>query len=134
MMENKLYPLKFKPILKDKIWGGEKLKKIFNKVGASEKCGESWEISGIPGDVSIVSNGWLAGNTLEEIVEIYMGDLVGEGIYEKYGNLFPLLVKFIDANDDLSIQVHPDDKLALEKHSSYGKTEMWYVIDGRRIL
>jgi len=91
-------------------------------------CGESWEISGVEGNVSVVSNGYLAGNSLEELVEVYMGDLVGEGIYETYGNEFPLLIKFIDANDDLSIQVHPDDQLSKQRHNAYGKTEMWYVV------
>jgi mannose-6-phosphate isomerase len=131
-MENKLYPLKFGPILKDKIWGGDRLRKVLNKTGASDMCGESWEISGVPGDISVVSNGWLAGNTLAEIQEIYMGDLVGEKLYERFGNMFPLLIKFIDAQQDLSIQVHPNDEMALERHKSYGKTEMWYIVDAEK--
>ena len=128
-MENRLYPLKFKPILKDKIWGGHLLSEVLNKAEASKKCGESWEISGVPDDISVVSNGWLAGNSLEEIIEIYMGDLVGERVFNKFGITFPLLIKFIDASADLSIQVHPDDSLAIERHKSYGKTEMWYIVD-----
>lgn len=125
-----LYPLKFTAILKDKIWGGQKLKTVLNKdFSNSNKTGESWEISGIEGDVSVVENGFLAENSLEEIIEIYMGDIVGDKVYEKFGVEFPLLIKFIDANDILSIQVHPDDKLAKERHSAYGKTEMWYVLD-----
>lgn len=124
-----LYPLKFAPIYKDKIWGGDKIKSILNKdYGNLPNCGESWELSGVEGNVSVVTNGYLAGNDLNELIEIYMGDLVGENIYEHFGNEFPLLIKFIDANDDLSIQVHPDDEMAAERHNSYGKTEMWYVI------
>lgn len=124
-----LYPLKFTPIFKDKIWGGDKIKSILNKdFGHLPNCGESWELSGVEGNISVVSNGFLAGNTLEELIEIYMGDLVGEGIFETYGIEFPLLIKFIDANDDLSIQVHPDDEMSKERHNAFGKTEMWYVM------
>lgn len=124
-----LYPLKFTPIYKDKIWGGNKIKSVLNKdFGNLPNCGESWELSGVEGNVSVVSNGYLAGNSLEELIEVYMGDLVGDQIYETYGTEFPLLIKFIDANDDLSIQVHPDDEMAAERHNSYGKTEMWYVM------
>ena len=124
-----LYPLKFTPIYKDKIWGGSKIKTILNKdFGKLPNCGESWELSGVEGNVSIVSNGYLAGNTLEELIEVYMGDLVGDHVFDDFGIEFPLLIKFIDANDDLSIQVHPNDKMAMERHNSAGKTEMWYVI------
>lgn len=124
-----LYPLKFTPIYLDKIWGGQKIKTELGKdFGDLPNCGESWEISGVPGNVSVVSNGHLAGNELEELIEIYMGDLVGDHVYEKFSVEFPLLIKFIDANDDLSVQVHPDDKLARERHQAYGKTEMWYVL------
>ena len=91
--------------------------------------GESWEISGVQDNVSVVSEGALAENTLEELIEIYMGDLVGDKIYEKFGVEFPLLLKFIDARDNLSIQVHPDDATAKERHNAYGKTEMWYLLD-----
>ncbi|MCU4163369.1 type I phosphomannose isomerase catalytic subunit [Carboxylicivirga caseinilyticus] len=126
---SKLYPLKFQPILKDKIWGGHKLELLLNKeISPLPNAGESWEISGVPGNVSVVSNGFLAGNSLSEIIEIYMGDLVGDKIYQQFGNEFPLLIKFIDANDVLSIQVHPDDELAKQRHNSFGKTEMWYVM------
>ncbi len=128
-MNKNLYPIKFKPILKDKIWGGQKLKTILNKdFSPLPNAGESWEISGVEGDISIVENGFLKGNLLSEILEIYMGDLVGDKVYEQHGNEFPLLIKFIDANDVLSIQVHPDDELAMERHNSNGKTEMWYII------
>jgi len=125
-----LYPLKFKTILKDKIWGGDKLKTVLNKDFAPlPNAGESWEISGVEGDISVVSNGFLADNNLEELIEIYMGDLVGDKVYENFGVEFPLLIKFIDANDVLSIQVHPNDEMSKERHNAYGKTEMWYVIE-----
>ncbi len=124
-----LYPLKFSPILKDKIWGGTKLKSLFNKPAESDKLGESWELSGYEGDESVVTNGFLAGNNLVELIEIYMGELVGDTIYDEYGLSFPLLFKLIDANENLSIQVHPGDEVAAERHNSYGKTEMWYVVD-----
>lgn len=124
-----LYPLKFKPIILDKIWGGSRLINILGKNSHSlSRCGESWELSAVEGMVSVVSNGFLSGNNLTELAEIYMGDLVGEKIYDTFGAEFPLLFKFIDANEDLSIQVHPDDVLAKKRHFAYGKTEMWYVI------
>lgn len=126
----KLYPLKFTPILKDKIWGGEKLGTVLDKpTGNSKTCGESWEISGVEGDISIVAEGPLAGKNLVELINEFKGDLVGEKVYRKFGKKFPLLIKFIDANDDLSIQVHPDDELGMKRHNSFGKTEMWYVVD-----
>jgi len=124
-----LYPLKFTPILKEKIWGGQKLNTLLKKnLGTLPNAGESWEISGVGGDESVVSNGFLKGNTLNEILEIYMGELVGDKVFQQFGNEFPLLIKFIDANDVLSIQVHPDDKLSKERHQAFGKTEMWYVM------
>lgn len=126
-MDSTLYPLKFKPILKDKIWGGSRLREILGKE-ASDKAGESWEISAYGEDISVVENGFLAGNTLEELAEVYMGDLMGDHIYNKFGLIFPLLIKFIDASDLLSIQVHPDDTLAKTMHNSNGKTEMWYIV------
>lgn len=126
---NNLYPLKFTPICKEKIWGGEKLRVLLNKKFEKlPNCGESWEVSGVENEISVVSNGFLKGNSLEEIIEIYMGDLVGEKTYDKFGIEFPLLVKYIDAKDKLSIQVHPNDEMALERHGTFGKTEMWYVI------
>ncbi|WP_372935070.1 type I phosphomannose isomerase catalytic subunit [Mariniphaga sediminis] len=124
-----LYPLKFNPIYLEKIWGGNRIKTILGKDFSSHpNCGESWEISAVEGHISEVSNGFLKGNNLTELVEVYMGDLVGDKVYKKYGLEFPLLFKFIDANDDLSIQVHPNDEMAAERHNAYGKTEMWYVI------
>lgn len=124
-----LYPLKFEPICLEKIWGGNRLKTLLGKKYNSKNCGESWEISGVEGNISVVSNGFLQGNDLNELIEIYMGDLVGDKVYEKFGNEFPLLIKFIDAQDDLSIQVHPNDELSKERHNAFGKTEMWYVVD-----
>lgn len=126
---SKLYPIKFTPILKDKIWGGTKLEKLFGKAAGSDKLGESWELSGYEGNESVVTNGFLAGNNLAELIKIYMGELIGDVIYDRYGLSFPLLFKFIDANENLSIQVHPGDEVAAERHNSYGKTEMWYVVD-----
>ncbi|HOG20046.1 MAG TPA: mannose-6-phosphate isomerase [Salinivirgaceae bacterium] len=126
---NQLYPLKFKPIYKNRIWGGTRLREQLMKTDAPSGCGESWEISSVEDNISVVSEGFLANNDLNELIEIYMGDLVGDKVFEKFGNEFPLLVKFIDSNDVLSIQVHPDDKIAFEKHNAYGKTEMWYIID-----
>lgn len=123
-----LYPLKFETIFKDKIWGGQKIRTILNKdFGDLPNCGETWEISGVPGNISIVKEGRLRGRDLKSLLAEYRGALVGERVYEKYGDEFPLLVKFIDANDDLSVQVHPDDELAARRHNSFGKTEMWYI-------
>ena len=130
MSSIELYPLKFDPILKEKIWGGTKLGTVLDKpTGDSENMGESWEISGVEGNISVVSEGDLKGRTLVELINEYKGELIGEHVYEKFGDKFPLLIKFIDANDDLSIQVHPDDELAQKRHNSFGKTEMWYVVD-----
>ena len=124
-----LYPLKFKTIFKDKIWGGQKIKTILGKdFDPLPNCGETWELSGVEGNISTVSNGALIDQPLTELINKYQDRLVGQGIYQKYGNEFPLLVKFIDANDDLSIQVHPNDQLAKQRHDSFGKTEMWYII------
>ncbi|MBA7580584.1 Mannose-6-phosphate isomerase ManA [subsurface metagenome] len=125
---NLLYPLKFKPIILDKMWGGSKLKTELNKPVESDKAGESWEISGFKGYISEVKNGFLAGNNLQELIEVYMGDLVGDRVYNKFGVEFPLLIKFIEANDVLSIQVHPGDELAKKRHNEMGKTEMWYIM------
>jgi len=126
---NGLYPLKFKPIFKDKIWGGDKIKTVMGMdFSPLANCGEAWMLSGVDGNPSIVTNGFLAGNELNELLEVYMYDLVGEEVYEKYGNEFPVLIKLIDANDWLSIQVHPDDELAAKRKIGRGKTEMWYVL------
>ncbi|WP_299363099.1 type I phosphomannose isomerase catalytic subunit [Winogradskyella sp.] len=127
-MKHVLHPLKFQPILKDRIWGGEKLKTQFNKNSDSHQLGESWEVSTVSGDISLVVNGTLKGKTLQELVEAYTLDFLGKKNYKRFGNNFPLLIKFIDAKHDLSIQLHPDDALAKKRHNSFGKTEMWYVM------
>ncbi|MCH7524385.1 MAG: class I mannose-6-phosphate isomerase, partial [Bacteroidetes bacterium] len=127
-MQFELYPLKFQPILKEKIWGGQKLKTLLNKQNDLPNIGESWEISDVDGDTSIVINGELKGKTLKELLELFKGDLIGEKNYKIFGNKFPLLIKFIDAKEDLSIQLHPNDELAAKRHNSFGKTEMWYVM------
>lgn len=124
-----LYPLKFKTIFKDKIWGGEKIKTYLGKdFSPLPNCGETWEISGVKTDVSVIANGPLTGTSLADLLATEKEHLVGKKVYQHFGNEFPLLVKFIDANDDLSIQVHPNDELAKKRHNSFGKTEMWYVI------
>ena len=129
----KLYPLKFKSIYKDKIWGGQKIKEVFGKdFSPLPNCGEAWVVSGVPGFESVVENGFLAGNELNELIEVFMGDLVGDIIYEEFGEEFPVLIKFIDASDYLSIQVHPDDELAKKRGFKNGKTEMWYIIDAEK--
>lgn len=128
-----LYPLKFKPRVKERIWGGQailsKKGKAAGRLAKDKLYGESWDLSSVKGDISVVANGFLKGNNLQEIIEVYMGELVGEDIFERYGLEFPLLVKYLDCNDKLSVQVHPDDALALERHDSFGKTEAWYVVD-----
>lgn len=123
-----LYPLKFRPILKQTIWGGERLRSKSTDTSLS-KIGESWEISGIEDNISVVSEGFLADNDLQDLIEIYMGELVGDKVYDTFGVEFPLLIKYIDAHDNLSIQVHPDDETARERHNAYGKSEMWYLAD-----
>jgi len=122
------YPIKFEPILKEKIWGGEKLAKLFNKKSDKKNIGESWEISGVNRNVSVVANGKLKGESLENLIVIYRDALVGKKVFQEFSYEFPLLIKFIDAKEALSIQLHPDDALAKERHNSFGKTEMWYVM------
>ncbi|OPZ98911.1 MAG: putative mannose-6-phosphate isomerase YvyI [Bacteroidetes bacterium ADurb.Bin408] len=125
-----LYPLKFKPIFKEKIWGGQKIKTILGKdFSPLKNCGELWALSGVEGDESVVCNGFLAGNNLSEVIEVYMDELMGDAVFQKYGNTFPVLVKFLNSSDYLSVQVHPDDVLAMKRHRCMGKTEMWYIID-----
>jgi mannose-6-phosphate isomerase len=125
-----LYPIKLDPILKEKIWGGTALVSRYHKKGEPEKkYGESWELSAVSDNLSVVTNGFLAGNNLEELIEVYMGDLTGDAVFDKFGNEFPLLIKLIEARQDLSIQVHPDNTLAGKRHKAYGKTEMWYILE-----
>lgn len=123
-----LYPLKFQPILKDKIWGGQKLHQILHKPTTSKNAGESWEISDVEGDTSVVANGALQGSSLNYLLETHTSDLLGEKNFRQFGTKFPLLIKFIDAKEDLSVQLHPNDQLAKARHNSFGKTEMWYVV------
>jgi mannose-6-phosphate isomerase len=125
-----LYPLKFRPIFLEKIWGGQKIRTVLNKdFGSLSNCGESWELSGVKGTISEVADGELKGRKLDSLVADYRAALVGKDIYQQYGNEFPLLIKFIDAAEDLSIQVHPDDVMASELHNGKGKTEMWYILN-----
>lgn len=128
----KLYPFKFNPILKPMIWGGDDLCSFKGIKPGLRGIGESWEVSGVKGSVSVIANGDLAGKSLDNLLKEARSALVGKKVYEKYGDTFPLLIKFIDAKTDLSIQVHPDDKLAKARHNSFGKTEMWYVIDAAK--
>ena len=124
-----MYPLKFRPILKSVVWGGEKIAPFKEITTDQHNIGESWELSGVKGNESVVANGEYAGRTITELVHEFKGRLIGQKNYEKTGDLFPLLIKFIDAKQDLSIQVHPDDELAAARHNgSKGKTEMWYVV------
>ena len=128
MSKFKPYPIQFKPILKKRIWGGSKLKTILNKPITSAITGESWEISTVPNDVSIVSNGLYTGKTLNEIIADFPNEILGTEVHEKFGLDFPLLFKYLDAKQDLSIQVHPNDELAMKRHHTFGKTEMWYIM------
>jgi mannose-6-phosphate isomerase len=129
-MDNNLYPLKFKPVFKEKIWGGQKIRTSMGlDFSPLPNCGEAWVLSGVPGSESIVVNGFLEGNTLNELLEIYMDELVGEKVFDNHNEEFPILIKFIDSNDWLSIQVHPDDELARERGFLNGKSEMWYVLE-----
>ncbi len=123
-----LYPIKFEPIWREMIWGGEKISQLKQLKLPQKGIGESWEISGLSENPSVVANGFLSGKTLIEIIQIYKNKLVGGKVYDTFGDIFPLLIKFIDAQKNLSIQVHPNDKLAKERHNSFGKTEMWYVV------
>ncbi|WP_447636238.1 type I phosphomannose isomerase catalytic subunit [Flavobacterium microcysteis] len=123
-----IYPLVFEPILKERIWGGAKLKTVFNKPIQSEMTGESWELSTVSGDISRVAEGGYRGKLLSDLLSQYPEEILGEAVHKKFGTEFPLLFKFIDAKDDLSIQVHPNDELAKKRHNSFGKTEMWYVM------
>ncbi len=143
-MEKKLYPLKFIPIASRRPWGGHDL---INKLGktfvecdeegnetvlsADELIGESWEVADMGSEDSVVANGWLAGNGLGDVMETYLERIVGEGVYSHYGRQFPLLIKFLDINDKLSVQVHPDDEVAAERYDSLGKAEIWYVLDAK---
>ena len=127
-----LYPMTFKPILKKIIWGGSDICPFKGITPVQEGIGESWELSHVEGNYSVVDNGALEGKTLDELIRTYGKQLLGEKVVEQFGSIFPLLIKFIDARDNLSIQVHPDDELAKKRHNSFGKTEMWYVINAAK--
>ena len=136
-MNQKIYPLQFDPILKERIWGGEKLKTELNKPITSKITGESWEISTVKGDVSVIANGALKGKSLMDVINDNPDEILGTEVYARFGKEFPLLFKYLDAREDLSIQVHPNDALAKELHDSFGKTEMWYIMqadDDARIV
>lgn len=120
---------KFEPLLKQTIWGGNKIVAFKHIQSDMENVGESWEVSGVPGDESVVANGECKGKTLNEVLAEMKQKLVGEENYKRFGDSFPLLIKFIDARQDLSIQVHPDDETAHRQGKAMGKTEMWYVMD-----
>ena len=143
-MEKKLYPFKFIPVASPRPWGGDALVKELGKhfvkcdddgnetvLGTDVKIGESWELADMGIEDSVVSNGWLAGNTISELMETYMERIVGENVMNFYGRQFPLLIKFLDINDKLSVQVHPDDEVAAERYDSLGKAEIWYVMDAK---
>ena len=143
-MEKKLYPFKFIPVASPRPWGGDALVKELGKhfvecddegnetvLGADVKIGESWELADMGIEDSVLSNGWLAGNTISEIMETYLERVVGENVYNHYGRQFPLLIKFLDVNDRLSVQVHPDDEVAAERYDSLGKAEIWYIMDAK---
>lgn len=125
----KLYPFIFEPILKERLWGGTKLKEVLGKPITNDITGESWELSTVEGDVSIIANGELKGTSLKEIINNEAEALLGKSVLQRFGKEFPILIKFIDAKQDLSIQLHPNDELAKKRHNSFGKTEMWYVMD-----
>lgn len=127
-MKFQAYPLQFHPIFKERIWGGEKLKTILDKPITSEITGESWELSAVEDNVSIIANGILKGKSLLEIIDAFPEEILGTLVYQKFGKQFPLLFKYLDAKEDLSIQVHPNDALAQKRHNSFGKTEMWYIM------
>lgn len=143
-MEKKLYPLKFVPVASRRPWGGNALAKELGKqfvecdddgnerpIDPDELVGESWELADMGVEDSVISNGWLAGNTISELMETYLERVVGEDVYNYYGRQFPLLIKFLDINDKLSVQVHPDDEVAAERYDSLGKAEIWYVMDAK---
>jgi len=127
-MTTPLYPFTFEPIFKERIWGGTKLRDYLNKPISSEITGESWELSMVPNDVSVINKGILKGKNLNELIDQFPEEILGKEVYSRFGKQFPLLFKYLDAREDLSIQLHPNDELAKARHNSFGKTEMWYVM------
>ena len=121
--------MKFMPLFKNKVWGGNKIKSFGFDYSPLPNCGELWVLSGVEDNESVVENGFLKGNHINEVLEVYMGEVLGEENYDRFGSEFPLLLKLIDANDKLSIQVHPDDALAQKRGMENGKTEMWYILE-----
>lgn len=131
-MKTPLYPLEFIPIFKERLWGGDKFKTLFHKAITSNRTGESWELSSIEGAVSRIANGALKGKLITDVIDEYPNEILGTAVYKRFGNQFPLLFKYLDAKEDLSVQVHPNDALAKARHNSFGKTEMWYVVQADR--
>jgi mannose-6-phosphate isomerase len=127
-MKIPLYPLQFHPIFKERLWGGNKLQSLLHKPITSNQTGESWELSTIEGNVSTIANGAFAGQLITSVLAEFPNEILGTAVYERFGNQFPLLFKYLDAKEDLSVQVHPNDALAKLRHNSFGKTEMWYVV------
>ncbi|WP_047550229.1 type I phosphomannose isomerase catalytic subunit [Psychroserpens sp. Hel_I_66] len=125
----KVYPIKFEPILKQKIWGGDKLRSVLSKKTNKNNIGESWEISDVNGNISQVSNGLYKGLNIKELIKNHESEFLGTNNFQNFGFDFPLLIKFLDAKTDLSVQVHPGDDMAKVYHNSFGKTEMWYIMD-----
>ena len=143
-MEKKLHPLKFIPVPSRRPWGGSALVNQLGKhfvevdeegnetvLGDDVLIGESWELADMGIEDSVVENGWLAGNTISELMETYLERIVGEDVYNHFGRQFPLLIKFLDINEKLSVQVHPDDEVAAERYDSLGKAEIWYIMDAK---
>ncbi len=127
-MNKELYPLVFEPILKDRIWGGTKLQAVLGKKVPTQTTGESWELSAVDDAISIVKEGVYKGMQITALLEKYPEEILGSKVHQQFGSTFPLLFKFLDAKEDLSIQVHPNDELAKKRHNSFGKTEMWYIM------
>lgn len=136
-MKIPFYPLQFYPIFKERLWGGTKLQSLLHKSITSNQTGESWELSTVEGDISRIANGILKDRFITEVIDEYPTEILGTAVYERFGNQFPLLFKYLDAKEDLSVQVHPNDILAKQRHNSFGKTEMWYVVQadaGARLI
>ena len=129
-MKKAIYPIKFIPQPRERVWGGRRLAAQFHKpFDPDAVIGESWEVSGFEDDSSVIENGWLEDNPLFDVIETYMDEIVGEDNYKRFGNEFPVLVKLLDIQERLSVQVHPDDETAFDRHNSYGKNEAWYVLE-----
>ncbi len=143
-MEKKLYPFKFIPIPSKRVWGGNALIKTLGKefvetdengdevpLTENDLIGESWELADMGEQDSVLGNGWLAGNTISELMETYLDRIVGDPVFSYFGRQFPLLIKFLDIHQKLSVQVHPDDEVAAQRYDSLGKAEIWYILDAK---